>query len=196
MDVTLHLIHQQIIPFRFSKHPLKNQINDKYGNKVDVLIPEIDIKGTGRNTTDLVNYTNKFVNYANKKYGQVWVVFDKDDYSNEQFDKAIKTCDYNVAWSNPNFELWLLAHLKRVDRYISKDKIIAELNKEFKKNGLGEYRKNDDKIFDKVTSNGKINNAIINCEYMESLNKEGQASQRNPMTTVYKIVDGLKEYLE
>ena len=175
---------------------LKKKINDKYGNKVDVLIPEIDIKGTGRNTTDLVNYTNKFVNYANKKYGQVWVVFDKDDYSNEQFDKAIKTCDYNVAWSNPNFELWLLAHLKRVDRYISKDKIIAELNKEFKKNGLGEYRKNDDKIFDKVTSNGKINNAIINCEYMESLNKEGQASQRNPMTTVYKIVDGLKEYLE
>lgn len=86
--------------------------------------------------------------------------------------------------------------MKRVDRYISKDKIIAELNKEFKKNGLGEYRKNDDKIFDKVTSNGKINNAIINCEYMESLNKEGQASQRNPMTTVYKIVDGLKEYLE
>lgn len=34
------------------------------------------------------------------------------------------------------FELWLLAHLKRVDRYISKDKIIAELNKEFKKMDL------------------------------------------------------------
>ena len=175
---------------------LKKKINDKYGNKVDVLIPEIDIKGTGRNTTDLVNYTNKFVNYANKKYGQVWVVFDKDDYSDEQFDKATKTCDYNVAWSNPNFELWLLVHLKRVDRYISKDKILAELNKEFQKNGLGEYRKNDDKIFDKVTSNGKINTAITNCEYMENLNKEEQASQRNPMTKVYKIVEGLKEYLE
>ena len=35
-----------------------------------------------------------------------------------------------------------------------------------------------------------------NCEYMEELNKDGQASQRNPMTKVYKIVDGLKEYLE
>lgn len=139
---------------------------------------------------------DKYVNYANKRYGQVWVVFDKDDYSDEQFDKAIKTCDYNVAWSNPNFELWLLAHLKRVDRYISKDKILTELNKEFQKNGFGEYRKNDDKIFDKATSNGKINTAITNCEYMESLNKDGQESQRNPMTTVYKIVEGLKEYLE
>ena len=30
---------------------------------------------------------------------------------------------------------------------------------------------------------------------MEELNKAGQASQRNPMTKVYKIIDGLKEYL-
>ena len=175
---------------------LKKKINDKYGNKVDVLIPEIDIKGTGRNTTDLVNYTNKFVNYANKKYGQVWVVFDKDDYNNEQFDKAIKMCDYNVAWSNPNFELWLLSHLKRVTKYISKDEILKELEKEFKNNGFGEYQKNDNKIFEKVTSNGKLENAIKNCEYMEEINKNGQASKRNPMTKVYKIVDGLKEYLE
>lgn len=31
---------------------------------------------------------------------------------------------------------------------------------------------------------------------MERLNQNGQASDRNPMTRVYKIVDGLKEYLE
>ena len=31
---------------------------------------------------------------------------------------------------------------------------------------------------------------------MEELNKDGQASQKNPMTKVYKIVDELKEYLE
>ena len=76
---------------------LKKKINEKYGSKVDVLIPNIEIKGTGENTTALVKYTDKFVNYSNKRYGQVWVVFDKDDYSDEQFDKAIKTCDYNVA---------------------------------------------------------------------------------------------------
>ena len=33
-------------------------------------------------------------------------------------------------------------------------------------------------------------------KYMEELNKDGQASRRNPMTKVYNIVDGLKEYLE
>ena len=155
---------------------LKKKINEKYGNKVDVLIPSIEVKGTGKNTIDLVNYTDKFVNYSNKRYGQVWVVFDKDDYSDDQFDKAIRTCDYNVAWSNPNFELWILSHLKRVTKYISKE--------------------NDDKIFEKVTSDRKIHMAIDNCKLMEKINENGQASQRNPMTQVYKVVEELKEYLD
>ena len=175
---------------------LKKKINEKYGNKVDVLIPNIDIKGIGMNTTSLVKYTQKTVNHANKVYGQVWVVFDKDDYNDEQFNSAIDNCNYNVAWSNPNFELWLLAHFKKVNRYISKDDVIQELSKEFQKKGLGDYTKNDTDIFDKVTSEGKLHTAIKNCEYMEEVNKDGQASQRNPMTKVYKIVDGLKEYLE
>ncbi|MBR3254658.1 MAG: RloB domain-containing protein [Clostridia bacterium] len=175
---------------------LKRKINEKYGNKVDVLIPNIDVKGTGMNTTSLVKYTQKTVNHANKVYGQVWVVLDKDDYNNEQFDSAINNCNYNVAWSNPNFELWLIAHFKKVNRYISKDDVLEELSKEFQKKGLGDYTKNDTNIFDKVTSEGKLHTAIRNCEYMEKLNKDGQASQRNPMTRVYKIVDGLKEYLE
>lgn len=175
---------------------LRKKINEKYGSKVDVLIPSIEVKGTGRNTTDLVNYTDKYVNYANKRYGQVWVVFDKDDYSNEQFNQAIKNCDYNVAWSNPNFELWLLSHFKKVSIYVSKDNVLQELNTEFKKNGLGDYSKNDENIFNKITSDGRVHTAIKNCKSMEEINKEGQASQRNPMTRVYKIVDGLKEYLE
>lgn len=175
---------------------LKRKINEKYGNKVDVLIPNIDVKGTGMNTASLVKYTQKTVNHANKVYGQVWVVFDKDDYSDGQFDSAIDNCNYNVAWSNPNFELWILAHFKKVNRYVSKDDVLQELSKEFQKNGLGDYTKNDINIFAKVTSGGKVHTAIKNCEYMEELNKDGQASQRNPMTKVYKIVDGLKEYLE
>lgn len=175
---------------------LKQAINKKYGDKVDVMIPSIDIKGTGMNTTSLVNYTKRAVNYANKVYGQVWVVFDKDEYSDEQFNSAIRNCDYNVAWSNPNFELWILSHFKKVNKYVSKDNVIIELDKEFEKSGLGKYSKNDKDIFEKITKDNKLHTAIKNCEYMEELNKDGQASERNPMTKVYKIVDGLKEYLE
>ena len=175
---------------------LKEEINKKYGDKVEVLIPNIDIKGTGMNTTSLVIYTQRIVNYSNKVYGQVWVVFDKDDYSDVQFDLAIRNCDYNVAWSNPNFELWLLAHFKKITRYISGNEVIDELKKEFEKNGLGKYTKNDTDIFRKVTENGKLDKAIKNCKSMEILNMEGQASERNPMTRVYKLAKELKEYLE
>ena len=175
---------------------LKKKINEKYGNKVDVLIPNIEVKGTGMNTTSWVKYTEQKVNQATKIYGQVWVVFDKDEYNDEQFNSAIDNCNYNVAWSNPNFELWLLARFKKVNWYVSKDDVIQELSKEFQKKGLSDYTKNDTDIFDKVTSEGKLHTAIKNCEYMEEINKDGQASQRNPMTKVHKIVDGLKEYLE
>lgn len=175
---------------------LKQAINKKYGDKVDVKIPDIDIKGTGMNTLSLVKYAERVVNYANRMYGQVWVVFDKDEYSDEQFNSAIKNCEYNVAWSNPNFELWLLSHFKKINKYVSKDSVIAELDKEFEKNGLGKYNKNDKDIFEKITNDNKINTAIENCKCMEGLNKDGQASSRNPMTKVYKIVEELKEYLD
>ncbi len=84
----------------------------------------------------------------------------------------------------------------QVNRYISKDEVLNELNKEFQKNGLGNYSKNDINIFEKVTKEERLHNAIENCKDMEGMNKNGQASERNPMTKVYKIVDGLKEYLE
>ena len=92
--------------------------------------------------------------------------------------------------------MWLLSHFKKVNRYISKDNVLQELSKEFQKKGLGEYTKNDTNIFEKVTSEERLHIAIKNCEYMEELNKDGQESRRNPMTKVYKIIDGLKEYLE
>lgn len=56
--------------------------------------------------------------------------------------------------------------------------------------------KNDKVIFEKITKDNRIITAIENCKYMEELNKGGQASDRSTMTKVYKIVNGLKEYLE
>ena len=174
---------------------LNTKIQKKIGGQIKIeSIPIIDVIGEGQNTTSLVNIVEKRVKEAKIIYENIWIVFDKDDF--EQFDKAIKTCDYNVAWSNPNFELWLLSHFKKVNRYISKDNVLQELSKEFQKKGLGEYTKNDTNIFEKVTSEERLHTAIKNCEYMEELNKDGQESRRNPMTKVYKIIDGLKEYLE
>ena len=146
---------------------LKKRINEKYGNKVDVLIPSIEVKGTGKNTTDLVSYTGKFVDYSNKRYGQVGVYLIKMII---QMINLIKQLELVIIML-PGLILILNFgyYLKRMTKYISKDDILKELDKEFQKNGLGEYKKYDE---------------------------NGQASQRNPMTQAYKVVEGLNEYLE
>ncbi len=174
---------------------LKKRINACYGEKIDVVIPNIDVKGTGRNTLALVAYTEKFVNYSNKQYEKVWVVFDKDDYNDEQFNDASRNCCYNVLWSNPNFELWLLLHFRKVTNYITKDAVFDYLNKEFQKNNLGLYRKNDKEIFEKVSNCDRLGVALENAKKMVGKNDNLKPSESNPMTMVYKIVDDLKCYL-
>lgn len=90
-----------------------------------------------------MEYTKQVVNQANKMYGQVWIVFDKDNYNDEQFNNAINSSDYSIAWSNPNFELWLLSHFKKVTKFVTKEQVIAELKREFANNRLGTYKKNE-----------------------------------------------------
>lgn len=175
---------------------IKEKIQNKYKDKVDVLVPRIKVEGTGRNTISLADYTKRMINYKNKIYGQVWIVFDKDYYTDEQFNSAIRKYDYNVAWSNPSFELWLLSHFKRIDRQMTQAEAEKELDKVFIKKKIGGYNKNDKNIFSKVTTNGSLKKAIENCEYMEELDKDKQPAQRNPMTKVYKIVNELKQYIE
>ena len=144
---------------------------------------------------DLVNYTEKFVNQAGKRYGKVWIVFDKDDYQDKQFNQAIKNSSFNIAQSNPCFEIWILLHLKKVINFVPKDKILNELDKEFKKYGLGNYRKNDKNIFKKISKDDNLNKAITNARKLNDKFKDEEPSKSNPMTTVYKIVEDLKEYL-
>lgn len=176
---------------------LKQEINKKYGNKVEVLIPNIDIKGTGMNTTSLVKYTQKIINYSHKIYGQVWVVFDKDDYTDDQFNNAIKLNEYNSAWSNPNFEVWLLSHFKKVSNPLSKNNSLKELKKEFQNANLGNYSKNDKEIFEKVTKDNRLETAIQNCkEIYEQFKTTSSEASKNPCTTVFMLVEDLSEYLK
>ena len=175
---------------------LKQKINEKYGDRINI-VPGIKIKGTGLNTESLVNYTKQYINKSPKMYGQVWVVFDKDDYSDEQFNNAIKVNEYNSAWSNPNFEIWLLSHFKKIDRPLSKNDSLKELKKEFQKANLGNYSKNDKEIFEKITKDNKLETAIKNCkEIYEQFQCVSTESSKNPCTTVFMLVEDLSEYLK
>ena len=67
--------------------------------------------GEGYNTTSLVNRTMQIA--QGESYDQVWFVFDKDDFNDNDFNNAIeiaKANNYAVAYSNQAFEYWLILH--------------------------------------------------------------------------------------
>lgn len=68
--------------------------------------------GEGYNTVSLVNRAVQLSQNGN--YDQVWCVFDKDDFSSNNFNNAIamaEQCGFGVAYSNQAFEYWIILHL-------------------------------------------------------------------------------------
>lgn len=71
----------------------------------------LKIVGTGFNTLSLVEKTVELVSKGN--YEEVWCVFDKDDFSSQNFNNAILkaiSLKFKVAYSNQSFEFWLILH--------------------------------------------------------------------------------------
>jgi hypothetical protein len=67
--------------------------------------------GEGYNTISLVKRAMQLA--LERKYDQVWCVFDKDDFPENDFNDAITIASANgfgVAYSNQSFEYWLILH--------------------------------------------------------------------------------------
>ena len=67
--------------------------------------------GEGYNTISLVNRASELAKEID--YEQVWCVFDKDDFNNNDFNNAIVTAEaqnFGVAYSNQAFEYWIILH--------------------------------------------------------------------------------------
>lgn len=181
---------------------IQKLIKQKVGGMVDVVeVPVIDIHGEGAATERLIEVANRIVKDAKLIYQNVWLVFDKDDFGD--FDQAIKDGmdrGYKVAWSNQSFEYWLYLHFNYSDSALHRNDWNEKLNRIFKQYNLGDgtYRKNYDDIYDMVDTYDGVNTAIKNAKRrMEDFDRSGcQASEYNPGTTVYQLVEELKKYLE
>ena len=152
----------------------------------------VEIDGTGKNTQSLINHILK--TYDTKDYDQVWVVFDKDSFSSENFNAAIKRAQnkkINVAYSNEAFELWYLLHFHYYTTGITRDKYIEKLN-----NLLGhKYKKNSTSMYGEIKDKQYI--AIRNAKKLMKKYQNGETpSQMNPSTTVFMLVEELNNYLD
>jgi hypothetical protein len=69
--------------------------------------------GKGYNTISLVNEAIRLSQI--KTYEQVWCVFDKDDFTANDFNTAITIVaanNFGLAYSNQAFEYWLILHFE------------------------------------------------------------------------------------
>lgn len=182
---------------------IKKQIDKKFVDKVDIKI-ELDIEGTGKNTESLVNYAIKQRSLSEKLYGNVWVVFDKDNFSDEQFENAIKQAEDNeikTAWSNESIELWFLLHFEYLDSALSRYQYFEKLNNHFKGNNInnGKYSKNMPDIYQILNQIGNVYKAIDRSKKLLKFHKEQGITRdclKNPCTKVYELVEQLLELLD
>lgn len=177
---------------------LTKEILANVGGKIEVVI-----RGMGFSPHGLIEYTEQYVNRANNRYKNVWVVFDKDDF--EDFDQAIKEGEakgYHVAWSNQSFEYWIYLHFNYRDTDQQRCKWIADLKKLFKTHNLSKdgYEKNIENLYEllKNFKGGGIQTAIKNAKKRMAKfdSKIDKPSKYVPGTTVYILVEELRKYLE
>lgn len=157
-----------------------------------------EIRDKGKNTKSLVK--EAITLKANNDFDKIWVVFDKDAFTNDDFNGAIaeaKRNDIECAWSNEAFELWFLYHFENVTAQLPRKDYQKELsravNKSGKYNKKSEYKydKTDTENFSIMTSYGSQENAILRAENQSNQFSDNDYANHNPCTMVFKLVKQL-----
>lgn len=152
--------------------------------------------------TGLVHDAAQYTMDAN----QVWCVFDIDNtYSENQLIPAMTEAKRNnikIAYSNAAFEVWLISHFRKCDKYLNTTQLIDILNEYLKSQGCKfTYDKSDADTLKKYfipNYNTAINNAKIVYqtrvkEFREQFNKitEFPVWEWNSSTTIFKLIEAL-----
>jgi len=128
-------------------------------------------------------------------YDQVWCVFDKDNTSDELFNKAIKVAteeDIHIAYSNSCFELWFLLHFEPVSNQYTPEEYKTRLTNIMQKKFGKKYDKTSENLY--LDFLELQNNALVNSEKLLQIYNPITPSKDNPSTTVHKLVKELLKF--
>lgn len=167
----------------------------------DCLVDIVPISSKHRAAEQLVRHAKDMVKpaaYYPMDGDKIWCVFDCDSNTNEALSKAgafAERSGYGVAYSNPCFEYWFLLHFTEHTGYINGADEALRLLRE--RNRLENYEKNRD-VFPDLRKLQKT--AIHRAENrVAQLQEDGLAilsRDSNPCTTVYRLVECLKQQSE
>lgn len=168
-----------------------------YFKKFPIKAEDLDLRveGPGFNCASLVEEAHRLAEEAireRRPYNQVWCVFDKDSYSDEQFNKActiaLNKC-IRVAYSNEAFELWYLLHYIYFETRLSRKDYIDKLEKY-----LGsKYEKNSTSMYDELK--GLQQTALRHAKRLEAIHTTVNPAKNNPVTKVHRLVEALKSFM-
>ena len=163
----------------------------------------IDIEGTGKNTISLldaaIKIRDKKEKASNRKFDQVWIVFDRDNFPANNFDSTILKAQaasppINCAWSNEAFEIWYLLHFQFFQQGMNRQRYKELIEREVsKKTGIPfTYQKNAKDMYSILKAYGNQEQAI---EWAKSLQdvfgERKDFSMHNPCTLVHKLIEEL-----
>jgi hypothetical protein len=168
---------------------------------------EIMSLGIGASTLQVVNRANN--ERQKRKYDQVWVVFDKDDFPAKDFNAAIELAEklgFGVAYSNQAFEYWLILHFEDhqgngLHRDFYNEKLNFYLQKlKIKYDGKGtKIIKND--LFDALLQNDPNNNVTrVQNAINRASKRYNELDHRSPAleessTTVFRLVEEIMKFV-
>ncbi len=141
-------------------------------------VTEIEIAGTGDNTLNLVQKARTRKKEREQQTGLpvdcLWVVFDRDAFPSQHFNKAIELCEHEgigCAWSNEAFELWYLLHFQYFDARIDRRQYLEMLTGHLRKQ-MGQdfrYEKNNPDFYRLLKTYGNLEQAIAHASRLSAL---------------------------
>lgn len=132
----------------------------------------------------------------NRSYDQYWVVLDKDDFADSDFNAAIQMAQANgfrAAYSNQAFEYWFLLHFNLYQGAIHRDRYADMLTRllGFK---YGKVKGDSARVFNAIYSRRQT--AIENAKKVMSMFDRSNPAKEESSTTVYELVEELLNYTE
>ena len=154
--------------------------------------------GKGLGTVNLVKEAVSIRQEEQRKgkiYDQYWVVFDKDDFPDNEFNEAIRFAEaegFRVAYSNQAFEFWFILHYILHRGPMPRSQYAQVLTRltgipYSKKAGFAAI------LFNLLFN--KMDTAIRNAEVLVTENNGNSPAKAESSTTVFALVRELKKYI-
>jgi len=179
-----------------SRYYFEKLIRDK-----ELLGKVIIAKNIGTNPNKVIDALLKYEKDNNINVPQKWIIIDKDDYSKEEINGAIKRAKdlgICVAFSNEAYEVWVLLHFKYTTSYLDRFDLKKELNGIFENRFNIEYEKGADNIYELTVAYQKeaIKNAKKLIKHHQNSQKVLDIFSSNPITFIYELVECLNNFYE